>query len=444
MQSIWSDTCSFPERESLREDLVVDAVVVGAGMAGLLTAYFLKREGLRVVVLEGSVTAGGASKNTTAKITSQHGLIYDRLIQKIGLEPAAQYAWANQRAIRSYRELIRENGIECDFEEQPAYLYSLRNAAAIEAEAAAAEKLGIEAEVTDKAGLPFPVKAAVRFDGQAQFHPLKFLRAISAELEIYEHTMVREIRDDVVITDRGRVTADRIVVAAHFPFVNIPGWYFARMHQERSYVLALENAGRVDGMYRDEDTAGYSLRNYGGYLLLGGAGHRTGIRPKAGGYEALRRAAQSFYPDAREAYRWSAQDCITWDGIPYIGRYSPSTPDLYVATGFQKWGMTTSMAAAEILTDAFCGRQNDCAEVFSPQRFHAAASLKNLLTDAGHSVAGLAGGAVSPKKRKCTHLGCRLQWNPVERTWDCPCHGSRFTADGALIDNPAAKDLPHG
>ncbi len=443
MKSIWSESCVFPERESLKEDIVVDAAVIGGGMAGLLTAYLLKKQGMQVVVLEGSVTAGGVTKNTTAKITSQHDLIYDQLIQKFGVEQAAQYAWANQRAIKAYRDIVEEDQIDCDFETKPAFVYSLRDGESIEAETVAASKLGIVAEFTTSTDLPFEVKAAVKFENQAQFNPLKFLKAISADLEIYEHTMVREVRDDVVITDRGRVTADHIVVATHFPIINIPGWYFARMHQERSYVIALKHAAQVNGMYIDEDPNGYSFRNYGEYLLFGGAGHRTGKHPQAGSYELLRRAAGAFYPEREEVSHWSAQDCVTWDSVPYIGRYSASTPNLYVATGFKKWGMTSAMASAMILTDYIRGKKNDTAEIFSPQRFNASASMKNLLTDVGHSIAGLAAGAVSGPSRRCAHLGCRLQWNPDEETWDCPCHGSRYTDKGELIDNPAKKGIAH-
>lgn len=444
MKSIWSESCSFPQRESLKDDIVVETVVIGSGMAGLLTAHLLKKQGVQVVVLEGSATASGVTKNTTAKITSQHDLIYDRLIQDFGVEQAGQYAWANQRAIKTYCDIVEENQIDCDFETKPAYVYSLRDTAPIKAEMIAASKLGIEAELTTTTDLPFEVKAAVKFANQAQFHPLKFLKAISADLTIYEQTMAREIRDDVVITDHGRVTADHIVVATHFPIVNVPGWYFARMHQERSYVIALKNAMQLEGMYIDEDSNGYSFRNYGEYLLFGGAGHRTGKHPQKSSYETLRKAAKELFPQSEEAFHWSAQDCVTWDNVPYIGRYSASGRDVYVATGFKKWGMTSSMAAAMILTDTICGKKNDCAEIFSPQRFNASASMQNLLTDVGHSVAGLAAGAVSGPKRRCAHLGCRLQWNPDEETWDCPCHGSRYTSEGKLIDNPAIKGLSNG
>ncbi|WP_444659719.1 FAD-dependent oxidoreductase [Caproiciproducens sp. R2] len=443
MKSIWSESCSFPKRDSLKNDIVVDTAVIGAGMAGLLTAYLLQKEGRNVAVLEAEQTAGGVTKNTTAKITSQHDLIYDSMIRDFGEESARQYAVANQKAIGKFEKIITENGIDCEFETKPAFIYSLDREEELMSEAQAAEKLGIDAEFTTETDLPFPVLAAVKFNGQAQFHPLKFLKSISADLTVYENTRVLIVRGDSIITNRGRVTADQIVIATHFPIVNVPGWYFARMHQERSYVIALKNAGRLAGMYIDADPDGYSFRTCGEYVLLGGAGHRTGKHPGTGCYEKLRSAAKQFFPQSEEVCHWSAQDCVTWDNLPYIGRYASSTPNLYVATGFQKWGMTTSMASAMILTDMICGRRNGEAEVFSPQRFHAAASAKNMLADFGTSAVELTAGLFSAPTRKCTHLGCRLHWNPEEETWDCPCHGSRFTAQGELIGGPALRGIKH-
>ncbi|MBW7571746.1 FAD-dependent oxidoreductase [Caproiciproducens faecalis] len=443
MKSIWSETCTFPKRDPLKNDIVVDTAVIGAGMAGLLTAYLLQEEGQKVVVLEAAETASGVTKNTTAKITSQHDLIYDSMIQDFGEEAAGQYAAANQKAVEKFRTIITESKIDCDFESKPSFVYSLDREEELKAEAQAAEKLGIPAEFTTETDLPFPVLAAVKFSNQAQFHPLKFLNSISSGLTIFENTRALIVRGDSIITNRGRVTADHIVVATHFPIVNVPGWYFARMHQERSYVIALKNAGQLKGMYIDADPDGYSFRSYGDYIFLGGAGHRTGKHPESGCYEKLRKAAKQYFPESEEVCHWSAQDCMTWDNLPYIGQYASSTPNLYVATGFKKWGMSTSMAAAMILTDTICGRENEEAEVFSPQRFHAAASAKNMMTDFGTSAVELTAGLFSPPKRRCAHLGCRLQWNPDEETWDCPCHGSRFTEQGDLISDPALRGIKH-
>lgn len=443
MNSIWSESCTLPRQPVMKEDCVVEVAVIGAGMAGLLTAFLLQKQGFEVIVLESAEIASGATKNTTAKITAQHGLIYDRLIHSVGAELAKEYAQANQTAIERYREIIEGNAIQCDFESKPAFVYSLEQAEKIKKEVAAAKSLGIAAELAETIRLPFAVQAAVKFPNQAQFHPLKFLKYISSQLKIYEHTKALLIRDQTIVTNRGRITAKKIVVATHFPFVNVPGWYFTRMHQQRSYVLALKNAAQLDGMYIDESEAGYSFRNYGEYLLLGGAGHRTGKHPVEGSYDKLRKAARQFFPQSVEVAHWSAQDCMTLDGIPYIGKYSASGEDIFVAAGFNKWGMTGSMVSAMLLTDALCGRTNQNAKVFSPQRFHAGASAKNLLVDGGYSAAGITAGLFSPPSRKCTHLGCRLNWNPEEETWDCPCHGSRYTSKGELIDNPAQRGLKH-
>ncbi|WP_312643464.1 FAD-dependent oxidoreductase [Hydrogenoanaerobacterium sp.] len=476
MKSVWSESCSLPKREPLAGDLRADAVVIGAGMAGILTAFFLQQQGITTIVLEANEIASGVTKNTTAKITAQHNLIYDTLITDFGEEQAQQYAQANLLAVQQYQKLVEIRGISCHFEQRPAYVYSLDNAERIQKEVDAANRLGIKAGFTTHTALPFGVQGAVKFPDQAQFNPLEFINDIARDLTIYEHTMVREVKDNVVITDHGKVTAKNIAVATHYPFINAPGYYFMRMHQQRSYVVALENAPQLDGMYIDADEQGYSFRNYGDLLLLGGAGHRTGKNQTGGSYKQLQAAAKDFYPQSQVRYQWSAQDCMTLDGVPYIGNYSASTPNLYVATGFNKWGMTSSMVAAMLLSDQIAGKENPNAEVFSPQRFKVNASVGNLMKDGAQSVAGLTaqllhvpateleqlenghGGVVDYDGEKvgvyknesgetflvstrCPHLGCQLEWNPDELTWDCPCHGSRFDYKGKLIGNPALRDL---
>ena len=476
MESVWSASCEFPKRESLECDLSTDVAVIGAGIAGILTAYLLREKGLEVVLLEAAETADGMTKNTTAKITSQHDLFYDKLIKSTGAEKAGQYAAANQAAVDKYAEIIQQNQLDCSFEWKSAYVYSLGDTGKIEREVDAAKKLGIEAEFTTQTKLPFQVSGAVRFPNQAQFNPLKFLKPLAEKLTIYEHTTAREVKDHTIATDNGKVTAKSIVVATHYPFINTPGYYFARMHQERSYVIALENAPQIDGMYIDADKEGYSFRNYEDLLLLGGASHRTGKNHTGGCYENLRNRAKEWYPNATEKYFWSAQDCMPLDNIPYIGKFSESTPDLYVATGFKKWGMTSAMVSAMILSDKIAGFVSDYEEVFSPNRFHVSASIKNLIVDGAESVAGLVnevfnipgkdleniqnghGGVVEYEGQKvgvyknehgeafvvttkCPHLGCKLAWNPDELTWECPCHGSRFDYKGNMINNPAMRGL---
>lgn len=476
MKSVWSESCKFRKREALNKDIKTDVLVIGAGIAGILTAYMLKQNGRDVVLIDAAEIASGNTKNTTAKITSQHDLIYSKLITEFGEEKARQYAKANELAIKKYKEIIEDKRIECDFEENPAYVYSLNEVDVLKEEVEAAKNLGIDAEFVQEVNLPFKINGAVKFNNQAQFNPLKFLKGISNELVIYENTRALEIKENLVVTSGGNITAKNIVVATHYPIMNAPGYYFMKMHQERSYVLALENTSEIDGMYIDLNKEGYSFRTYNNLLLLGGISHRTGENEEGGSYDELRKVAKKLYPKAKEKYYWSAQDCMTIDGIPYIGRYSSETPNIYVATGFNKWGMTSSMVSAMIISDMILEKENDFSEIFSPRRFDLSLSINNIANDLietaknfiaqkvyipsseiehiknGHGgIIEYNGEKVGVYKNKegkeffvstkCTHLGCQLSWNSDELTWDCPCHGSRFDYKGRLIGSPATKDL---
>lgn len=484
MESVWSKTCEIERREALSGDMECEVAVIGAGMAGVLIANVLQKSGRQVVVLEAVRIASGQTRNTTAKITSQHGMIYSRLIDTVGEEKARQYATANQKAVLEYKNLIQERGIDCDFEEMDAYVYA-QEEERLKREAEAAASLGLPASYVSETHLPFQNAGAVRFTNQAQFHPLKFLKAVTEKLEIYENTRVQKVETctpkdskeavQVLTTDHGTVKAKKVVFACHYPFVNFPGMYFTRMHQERSYVLALKNAPKVHGMYIGEGEITYSLRNYGDYLIFGGENHRTGENREGGRYQALREKAAELFPGCHEAACWSAQDCITPDNIPYIGRYASGKPDWYVATGFHKWGMSTSMVASMILNDLICGIENPFAEVFAPDRLDGQ-DITGIVCEGAHAVKGLGkrlfqlpaetaaelgkgcGGIVMYEGEKvgvfkdedgelygvdirCPHLGCQLEWNPDERSWDCPCHGSRFDRFGKLISNPAQVDV---
>lgn len=474
MESIWSQTCSIREREPLRGDQRTEIAVIGAGMAGLLIASALQTAGRRVLVLEANQIASGQTRNATAKITSQHGMIYQTQIQTFGRERARQYAMANEAAIAEYRRLIAVQSIDCDFEERDAFVYD-DDEAQLKAEAEAAASLGLPASFVRETALPFPTAGAVRFEKQAQFHPLKFLRHLSNPLKIYEHSPVLRVEDNRIETECGSVRAEQIVFACHYPFINVPGMYFARMHQERSYVLALEHAAQVGGMWIGAGSEIYSMRNYGDLLLLGGGSHRCGENSAGGKYDLLRQKAREWFPQSREIAHWSAQDCMTADGAPYIGQYAASRPTWYVATGFQKWGMTGSMVSAMLLRDMICGVENPHAAAFDPGRFDAAA-ISGIAEEGGQAVKGLArrlfqlptepieaipaghggmvaldgekvgvykaeSGLVHAVELRCPHLGCQVEWNPDERSWDCPCHGSRFDAAGNLISGPAQRGL---
>lgn len=441
MKSIWCMNVEIERREPLIGSLKADAAVIGAGMSGILIAWFLKKCGINVVVLEADRIAGGQTKNTTAKITSQHGLFYHKLVNGLGEERARLYAQANETAINEYQKIIEEETICCHFERLPAYLYSTQERYCLEEEAGAASSLGIYAHFDTECELPFDVKGAVCFARQAQFHPLEFISGISKNLTIYEKTRVLSVKGHRIYTERGDVSAENIIFATHFPIINVPGLYFMRQHQERSYVLAATNAQRLNGMYYGIDGNGLSFRNAGDMMLIGGSGHRTGENEIGGAYEYLRIKANQYYRGYEEIACWSAQDCMPHDSIPFIGSYSHIRPYWYVATGFKKWGMTSSMIAAGIIRDEIMGVENPYQELFSPQRFHYKLSHKNLIKDIGISVKGLANGHFRKKAVKCPHMGCELKWNKDEQCFECPCHGSRFDQNGKLLDDPAQTAL---
>ncbi len=431
INSIWANTTELPVFPTLERDLKTRILIIGGGMAGLLCAYALNRNGADYALIEADSICSGVTRNTTAKITSQHGLIYDKLLSRYGKDTARLYYEANETAIKKYRQLAES--FPCELETKPAYVYTAGDTRDIQRELQALEKIGARAEYAENLPLPFETTGAIRFPDQAQFHPLLLAKGIAPGLNIYEHTTARAFEGNTVYTDSGRIEAEKIVIATHFPVINKHGGYFLKMYQDRSYVLALENAQDPQGMYISAEGDGPSLRSCNGLLLFGGGAHRTG--KKGGGWEQVEEMARLYYPKSTIKYGWAAQDCMTLDGIPYIGRCGKNTPDLYVATGFNKWGMSSSMLSAMILGDLLLKRDNPYTKVFSPQR----SSLHpQLFLNVFQAAANL----LTPTKPRCPHMGCALKWNEQERTWDCPCHGSRFEEDGTILDGPATGDLP--
>ncbi len=430
MESIWKQTAQLPGFGPLEGNRKTEVLIIGGGLTGILCAWFLQQAGVDYLLVEAERICGGTTKNTTAKITSQHGLIYDELIRRFGVEQAAGYLKANQDALERYRTLCQ--GIDCDFAQQEAFVYSLDGREKIERELMALERLGgVSARFVQELPLPFAVDGAVCFEGQAQFHPLKFVSAIAREMNILEHTKVMELQPGQAVTDRGTIRAEKMIAATHFPFLNNYGSYFLKLYQHRSYVLALRGAPRFAGMYLDEAETGLSFRHFGALLLLGGGSHRTG--KQGGNWAELEAFAKKAYPGAEVVACWAAQDCMSLDSVPYIGPYSRHTPGLYVASGFNKWGMTSAMTAAYVLSELVQGRPSPYGEVFSPQR---TMLRPQLAVNAGNALLHL----LKPTVPRCPHMGCALEYNAQEHSWDCPCHGSRFTEAGKLIDNPAMGD----
>ena len=429
MDSIWLKTAQKPRFDALNGNKKTDVLIIGGGIAGILCAYKLKVAGVDCMLVEATEICGGITKNTTAKITLGHGLIYDKMIKRFGEDKARLYAEAQSKTIKEYARLC-EN-IDCDFEMRDNYVYSLDDRKKIEKEVAVLNRLGVKAKFSEAKELPFTVAGAVCVKNQAQFHPLKFLYAIAKDLPIYEHTKIVELMPHKARTNHGEIAFKKLIIATHFPMLNKHGLYPLKLYQHRSYVLALKNAQNLNGMYVDESDTGLSFRNYGDLLLLGGGGHRTG---KDGGcWQDLEAFARKHYKNAEIVGKWATQDCMTLDDVPYIGQYSKSTPNVFVATGFNKWGMTNAMVAAELLCDLVRGKNTPYAALFDPSR---TVLRPQLAINAFDSVVGL----LTPTVPRCPHLGCALKYNRAEHTWDCPCHGSRFTEDGKLINNPATDD----
>ncbi|BBF45064.1 rieske [2Fe-2S] iron-sulfur protein [Lachnospiraceae bacterium KM106-2] len=485
-ESIWQEIPKTFSWEPIHDNEQVEVAVIGGGMAGILTAYQLQEQGFNVKVFEAETVGCGVTSYTTAKITSQHNIFYNQLFEDYGLERAREYAKRNQEAITEYEKMVKYLNIDCDFKREASFVYSMNRLDRLEKEADVARCLGLPAEYTKETDLPFEVNGAVRFEKQAQFHPLKFLYAVAEKLNGYEHTKVLQIKKPhtlrVVNRDQEdevfEVTADYIIVTTHYPFINVPGYYFARMYQERSYVAAIREEKTIQkGMYIGAYNTGYSFRRYQDYILIGGEKHKTGYGLDKNHSKALIKSIRGFYKDAEVEKIWATQDCMSLDQIPYIGRYSNKLDYIYVATGYNKWGMSSSMVSAKLLTDILCGIVESEESIFSPGRFKIKTSTNTLVNniktatkrlslqmtwvpktkldeiEPGHGgivsyhgkKAGVykdEDGTVYAVKTKCPHLGCMLQWNQEEKSWDCPCHGSRFDYKGNQINNPANSDLP--
>jgi len=376
--SIWNDGAriQMPQYGKLTRIKKVDVTIVGGGLCGLLCAYFLKEAGAECLLLEGSRIASGTVRHAMAQVTSQHGLIYSRLLETLGEEKARMYLEANELALRKYRELAAS--IDCDFEERSSYIYSRTDREYIEREVRAASLLGMKAEFCETPELPFDTVGAVRFPNQAQMNPVKFLYGLVEDIEKSDKVTIFEEMpvDDWVngTTWSGLHIPKNIICATHFPFYKKAGAYNNKLYQNRSYIMALDHVPEIRGMYADASNSGLALRGYKDMILVGGATHRVG--QEKCDWNEFREKILSYYPEAMEREHWEVEDCVSLDGIPYIGPYSDKTPNMYVATGFNGWGMTSAMTAAILLTDAIINGQKTngatesypWGEVFYPGR----------------------------------------------------------------------------
>jgi glycine/D-amino acid oxidase-like deaminating enzyme/nitrite reductase/ring-hydroxylating ferredoxin subunit len=492
--SAWVATTPEAGYPRLEQSHRVDVAVIGGGITGLTTALLLKQGGATVAVLERHTVAGGATGNTTAKITSLHTLVYAELLRSLGAERARQYGEANQAGLEQIARLVEGQSIDCDFSRMPAVTYTSDAArlAAIEAEVDVSRQLGLPASFVADADLPYQVAGGVRFDQQAQFHPRRYCLGLAHLINgdgghVFENTGVTKVRRGapcrVETRDGHTVAADRVVVATLLPFMN-EGLFAARTEPARSYALGVrvDPAQGIGAMYISIETPTRSIRPHpfpgdDTYLVIGGEGHKTGHDENTEArYRSLETWARENFTVRSIEHRWSAQDFRTVDGVPYVGRLTPRNDRVYVATGFRKWGMTNGTAAAMILSGTMLDHPQPWAAVFDSTRANPRQSAKQFVkaqadvaarfvgdrlarrpsrTDevvtGGGAIMSVGGkevavsrdldGTLRAVSPVCTHLGCLVRWNVAERSWDCPCHGSRFDADGHVLEGPATRDL---
>jgi glycine/D-amino acid oxidase-like deaminating enzyme/nitrite reductase/ring-hydroxylating ferredoxin subunit len=495
-RSLWLETTPETGYPQLVPPVEVDVVVVGAGITGVTTAWLLKQGGRRVALIEMRRIGEGTTGYTTAKLTVGHNLIYADLAKKHGEETARAYAASNQWAIEWLGKLVSAEEIDCDWERASNYVYTeaKERLSDLRDEVEAARRVGVLAELTTQTDLPFPVLGAIRVDGQAQFHPQKFLQGLAEKIvgdgsHVFEQTRVTDVRSAdgyVVLTDHAEVRARHVVLATHLPFLD-SGLFFAKAHPQKSYAIAtqVEPAKAPLGMYISAEQPTRSIRSTPGpngsrWLVIGGEGHKPGrdddTRRR---YKALEAFLTDRFGDREVGHRWSTHDYVPLDRLPYIGQLRRRDERLLIATGFAKWGLTKGVVAAAILSDTILGHSNPWARVYNAKRL----SLKNsavkfvaenakvgswfigdrvrlrdsrddieALQPGDGTVARIGGrhlavhrddeGQLHALSARCTHLGCLVGWNRADRTWECPCHGSQFGADGALLQGPATEPLP--
>jgi glycine/D-amino acid oxidase-like deaminating enzyme/nitrite reductase/ring-hydroxylating ferredoxin subunit len=492
--SFWIDSTPSTNYPTLNQDVTVDVAIVGGGIVGLTTAILLKRAGKKVAIVEAAQIAKGVSGHTTAKITALHQLIYADLLKQEGEEATRIYAESNMAAIERVAKFVQEEEIDCDFSRKSVYTFaeSDKILSKVKDEVVAALKVGLSATFVQETSLPFPIAGAIKLDNQAQFHSRKYLLHLAGLISgngsyIFENTRVQDAKEDhlhqscQVICDRGIVNAQDVIIATHLPILN-EGLFFAKTYPQRSYLLAarIDPDKAPDGMFISGDEDGYSIRTTpyeGGQLLLvGGMDHKVGSTTNTEEkFGDLEKYALHNFPIDKIDFRWSTQDMVSFDKIPYVGKLTPVNNHIYVATGFSLWGMSKGTMSGMLLSDMVMGINNPWAKIYDATRatpFVTTESLAQTLDVGKHwlgdRLKGLQGGTVADVKvgegkivsvngkqlavyrddekvhvvsAVCTHLACIVNWNNAEKSWDCPCHGARFDCEGQILHGPATKNL---
>jgi glycine/D-amino acid oxidase-like deaminating enzyme/nitrite reductase/ring-hydroxylating ferredoxin subunit len=486
-ESLWlasAGATAYPKLEGSPE---FDVVVLGGGIAGLTTALLLKRDGARVGVLEARRVGSGVTGCTTAKVSALQQTVYGQIRRRHGSAGAAVYADASRAGVELVASLARKEAIECDLERRPAATYAAEASErdAVEAECEVAREAGLAVEWVDELDLPYPTHGAVSLPDQLQLHPVRYVQGLARAVDgegsrVFESSAALEVSAGDpcrVRTEGGVAAAGQVVIATHYPLLD-RSLFFARLEPVRSYCVAGRVAGAVPkemSISGGEPTR--SVRGYGELVIVGGESHAVGSpAATAQRYMALEEFARRHWAVADISHRWSAQDPTSWDHLPVIGRYHPGSSRLFVSSGFHKWGLSSASFGAQILSDLIGGRDSSWAERFNPSRLGVRGLPKLLQMNAkvavdfagdrmraaarakasdvapgegrvvGHGL-GKTGvfrdddGSLHAVSLRCTHLGCLLWFNSAERSWDCPCHGSRFDVDGAVLEGPATAPL---
>lgn len=459
MNSYWNENTETKEFPKLNKNIEADVCIIGGGITGVSTAYYLANRGLKVVVLEKDKICSSTTGGSTGKITSQHGLIYKYLKDLNGKEFAQKYYKANEEAKENIIKVINKEKIECDLERKNAYVYTEveKNIQAIKEEIEYTKKIGINSEFVSKIELPLDIYGAIKFEEQAQFDPVKYTYGLANCViknagQIYENSKVIEtVEADGkynISTKEGKVRAQYMVITTRYPIIKFPGYYFLKMYQSTSYAILVDTHTDInyDGFYINAETPVFSFRTVKSgdknLLLAVGYDYKTGTEIIGNPFEYLKAKVKNMYPDADVLKSWTAEDCISLDKIPYIGDFSDIMDNCYVATGFNKWGITGSNIAAKIITDKILGNDNEYEDIFESSRLGIIKNkdeMMNMIKEAGDGIIlERIKGKPTPT---CTHLGCKLSWNPLEEIWECSCHGSKFSKRGFVIEGPAVKNL---
>lgn len=491
--SYWENTIEKRSFPKLEQELSIDTAIIGGGIFGITSALLLKENGVEVALFEGNQLGYGATGATTAKVTSQHGLIYQDINSAYGEDKAKLYAQANEAAIKLIKEKISKYHIDCDFMDERSIIYTNldEQLKKIQKEYKIVKKIGLKVSLLEDINDPIKYKLGLCFDEQGKFHPLKYLYGIVNELEnmstpIFENTRIIEIDGTgpfTLKTSEGiNIKANKVIIATKYPILNKKGLMVLKLHVTRTYIVAGYSSKIIlDGNYINAEKPTRSLRSYkegdNELILFVGANHQTGECEDTNlPYMELISYAKKIDPKINLKYRWSTQDCMSLDNIPYIGRLSDDISSIYIGTGFSKWGMTNGTVAAMVVSDMILERNNQWKELFDPKRGISFIAAKELavqsLDVAGDLIKKLIplqsmeledigkneGKVIYYKGEKvgvyrdendeifavdptCRHLGCQVTFNNSERTWDCPCHGSRYTYKGEVLEAPAVKAL---